>query len=251
MTGALVLLPFVLPDIAAKRKVYRDHARDLAVLGFLIASSTTAVLVALNFTTAVNVSVINAFQPTLTVLLGLAFFGERVSRPGTLGVLLALVGVLVMIFKGSATLFAELVFNNGDLLATVAMLGFSAYALTLKKRLPESLSPVEALFAIALTGSLILLPFYALETILYKPVPFGPVTLAAVLVLALLVSVLGNLMWNMGTRLIGPSRAIMFINLIPLFGAVLAVIFLDEQIHGYHLVGAVMICAGIWLLVRR
>lgn len=251
LTGALVLLPFVLPRIRARRKAYLDHAGGLALLGFLIASSTTAVLVALNFTTAVNVSVISAFQPALTVLLALAFLGERVSRFGTFGVMLALCGVLVMIFKASFTHFTELKFNSGDLIATVAMLGFSIYALNIKSKLPDSLSPAEGLFGIALTGSLMLLPFYAIETIVYKPVPFGLHTLAAVFALALLVSVLGNLAWNTGTRLIGPSRAIMFINLIPLFGAVLAVIFLDELIHGYHLAGAAMICIGIWSLVRR
>jgi drug/metabolite transporter (DMT)-like permease len=251
MAGALMILPFVLPSIVAKRQIYRDHLRDLSLLGFLIVSSTTAVLVALNFTTAVNVSLINAFQPALTVLLGLIFLGERVSRLGVLGILLALGGVLAMIFEGSLRLLAELKFNNGDLIAIAAMLGFSAYALSLRKRLPVALSPVEALFGITLTGSLMLLPFYALESVVVRPVPVGPQSLAAVLALALLVSVFGNLMWNMGNRLIGPSRAAMFINLIPLFGAILAVIFLNEQIHGYHLVGAAMICAGIWLLVRR
>lgn len=251
MAGALMILPFVLPSIAARRQIYRDHILDLSILGFLIVGSTTAVLVALNFTTAVNVSLINAFQPILTVLLALAFLGEPVSRLGGLGIVLALGGVLIMIFKGNLALFTDLEFNNGDLIAIAAMLGFSAYALNLRRRLPDALSPVEALFGITLAGCLMLLPFYALESIVYKPVPLDLRTLAAVLALALLVSVFGNLMWNTGNRLIGPSRAAMFINLIPLFGAILAVLVLGEQIHGYHLVGGVMICTGIWFLVRR
>ena len=251
MAGALIILPFVLPVAAARREAYRTHLGDLSLLGFLIVGSTTAILVALNFTTAVNVSLINAFQPVLTVLLAFVFLGENVSRAGFLGIVLALGGVLIMIFKASWARLTGLQFNGGDLIAVVSMLGFSAYALNLRSRLPRSLSPVESLFGIALTGSLMLLPFYLVESALYKPVPIDMRALVVVLVLALLVSVLGNLMWNLGNRLIGPSRAAMFINLIPLFGAILAVVFLDEQIHAYHLVGAIMICAGIWLLVRK
>ena len=80
MAGTLILLPFVLPRLAARRNDYVEHAGALAILGFLIAASTTAVLIALNFTTAVNVSVINAFQPVLTVLLAVALLGERLGR---------------------------------------------------------------------------------------------------------------------------------------------------------------------------
>ena len=117
MAGALVLEPFVLPALRLRRHLYRAHFGDLALLGFLIVGSTTAVLVALNFTTAINVSLINAFQPVLTVVLAVLFLGDRVSRAGIAGIVLALAGVILMVSNASWARLAGLQFNLGDLTA--------------------------------------------------------------------------------------------------------------------------------------
>ena len=70
-------------------------------------------------------------------------------------------------------------------------------------------------------------------------------------VLSILVSVAGMLMWTRGNQLIGPNRAAIYMNLLPLFGAILAVIFLQETIAVYHWVGGVLIAGGMWLVLRR
>jgi drug/metabolite transporter (DMT)-like permease len=68
-----------------------------------------------------------------------------------------------------------------------------------------------------------------------------------ILVLAILVTVLGNLCWYAGNRIIGPSRASIFINLIPVFGTVLAITLLDEDLQGYHLIGGGLVVLGLIL----
>ncbi len=93
----------------------------------------------------------------------------------------------------------------------------------------------------------VLLPFYLWETLTVKAVPFNTGSVAAILALALLVTVFGNLGWYAGNRIIGPSRASMFINLIPVFGSTLAIIFLDEQLLFYHLAGGVLVITGLVL----
>ena len=75
-----------------------------------------------------------------------------------------------------------------------------------------------------------LLPFYLWESATVQPVPVSSTSIAVIIVLALLVSVLGNLGWFAGNRVIGPSRAAIFINLIPVFGTALAIIFLGEEL---------------------
>ena len=72
-------------------------------------------------------------------------------------------------------------------------------------------------------------------------------SVAAVLALALLVTVLGNLCWYAGNRIIGPSRASIFINLIPVFGTLLAIGFLGERLHGYHVAGGMLVIGGLLL----
>lgn len=246
--GVLFLAPFVVPKILERREIYRAHLKILAVLGLLIVGSTSVLLVALNFTTAINVSLINAVQPVLTVLLAVVFLQDRISRSGVVGIIFALFGVVAMLSKGDWTNVSNLQLNGGDLIALAAMCGLATYALNLRK-LPGDLSVVESLFALTLMGSLMLLPFYILESLFYATVPMRSSTVVVVLELALLVSVFGNLMWNLGNQIIGPSRAAMFINLIPLFGAMLAVTFLGEKIFFYHLIGGLFICLGIWLVV--
>jgi drug/metabolite transporter (DMT)-like permease len=246
VVGILVLLPFVLRLGSKRWTVYRRHWPAFALLGFFMIGSTTLVLVALSMTSAINVSLINAVQPTLTVLFAWLFFGEALSARRTIGILCGMVGVGVMVSRANLALLAGLDFQPGDFVALLAMCGFSGYALNLH-RLPRELSGVESLFAITVAGTALLLPFYLTESATWKTVPINTTSIGAILALALLVSVFGNLMWNAGNRLIGPARAAIFINLIPVFGTVLAIVFLDERLYHYHLVGGALVGLGLYL----
>ncbi len=247
--GAIFLAPFVLPKIGELEAIYRLNLRVLTLLGSMVVGSTTILFIALNFTTALNVSLINAVQPVLTVLLAVIFLQDRITTVKLLGIFSALVGVVIMLAKGDWAVLEKLQFNAGDMIALTAMFGLASYALNLRK-LSQELSAVESLFGITVAGSLMLLPFYILESMFYATVSVRASTVIVLVELALLVSVFGNLMWNLGNQIIGPGRAAIFINLIPLFGAILAITFLGERIFVYHLLGAVMICAGVWLVMR-
>lgn len=248
--AALVLAPFVGRGVRASAARLRAHWRDVALLGTLMIGSTGLVLVALNFTTAINVSLLNALQPALTVLLARLFLHEVLSARQGFGVLAALLGMLVMITKADWAVLRGLQVNGGDLIALVAMVGFSSYAINLR-RLPAEFGLVEGLFWIIVAGCAALAPFYLLESIVYRPMPFTVQSLTVVATLAIMVSILFMLLWNAGNRRIGPSRAAVFINLVPVFGAILAVVFLGERIAAYHFAGAVLVAIGIWLVVRR
>ena len=117
--GALFLAPFVVPKILERREIYRAHLKILALLGLLIVGSTSVLLVALNFTTAINVSLINAVQPVLTVLLAVVFLQDRISRSGVVGIIFALFGVVAMMSKGDWTNVSNLQLNSGDLIAQI------------------------------------------------------------------------------------------------------------------------------------
>lgn len=248
--AALMLLPFVLPRFRGCVIACRDHAGDLALLGGLIVGSTTVILVALNFTTAINVSLINATQPTITVLFSWLFFGQRLSLAQAAGIALAFLGVAVMLTRGQPAVLISLGMNFGDVLALLAMGGFAAYAVNVR-RLPAALTPVEALFGLIVAGTALLLPFYVAESLTYRPMPVTWVAAGAALTLALLVSCLSMLLWNVGNQAVGPNRASIFMNLIPVFGASLAMAFLDETLHWFHLAGLALVGVGIRLVVGR
>ncbi len=248
--GALILLPFVAPRLARLWPLYREHWRVLALLGLLIVGSTTLVLLGLNFTTATNTSLINATQPTITALLCWLFLGDRLRSWQWLGIVIAFSGISLMLLQGDLRVLRELDFNPGDLVVLLAMFGFAAYGINIR-RIPADFHVTESLFAIILLGLVPLLPVYLVETLVYRPVPVSTESVLVVVVLALLVSVLGMLMWTRGNQLIGPNRAAIYVNLLPLFGALLAVIFLGETIRDYHIAGGLLIGSGMWLALRQ
>lgn len=248
VAGALILLPWVLKD-GSPARIFRGNMSTYVWLGGFVTLSTMLVLIALRTTTAINVSVISVFQPILTVIIAGTFLGERLRTTQLIGIFAACAGVAVMLFRGSWLAVLELEFNSGDLLTLLAVCGFSAYAINVS-RIPAGLSALESLFGIIVIGCIILLPFYLVEAIWFMAMPMDMETLWVVLVLALTVSILGMLMWNQGNRAVGPSRAAVFLNLIPVFAAVLASGFLEEQVYWFHWIGAGFIGLGIWLVVR-
>lgn len=246
VAGALILLPFVLPGLRRQWPLLRRHLGAICLLGAFMVGSTTLVLVALTQTYAINVSLINAVQPTLTVLFAWLLFGEPLSRLRALGVFCGISGVVVMVTRADLSVLAGMDLLAGDFIALLAMCGFAGYALNLR-RLPRELGVLVALFGITVSGTLMLLPFYLWETLTVKAVPVTATSISAILALALLVTVLGNLCWYAGNRIIGPSRASIFINLIPVFGTLLAIGFLGERLHGYHVAGGMLVIGGLLL----
>jgi drug/metabolite transporter (DMT)-like permease len=247
--GALILLPLVAPRLPVLIPLYREHWRVLALLGLLIVGSTTLVLLGLNFTTATNTSLINATQPTITALLCWLFLGDRLRPLQWLGIVVAFAGISLMLLQGDWRVLVELSFNPGDLVVLLAMFGFAAYGINIR-RIPAEFHVRESLFAIILLGLVPLLPLYLAESFVYRPVPASIDTVLVVVVLALLVSVVGMLMWTRGNQLIGPNRAAIYVNLLPLFGALLAVLLLGESIRPYHVAGGLLIGSGMWLALR-
>lgn len=244
--GALILLPFALPGVWRQRGSLQNHMGGFVLLGGLMVGSTTLVLIALTKTYAINVSLINAVQPTLTVLFAWVAFRERLAGLRALGVLCGMCGVVVMVTRADLGVLIHMQLFAGDFIALLAMCGFAAYALNLK-RLPREMGVVVALFVMAVFGTVMLLPFYLWETIAVQAMPVTGTSVAVIFVMALLVTVLGNLGWYAGNRIIGPARASIFINLIPVFGIVLAMAFLGEELYRYHVAGGILVVIGLVL----
>ena len=247
--SALMLLPLVATALPKLMPLYLQHWKVLGCLGALIIGSSTLVLVGLNYTTAINASVIFASQPTIIALLCWLFLGEQMRTMQYLGLAIALLGILSIVLRGDLAVLANLNPNSGDLMVLAAMFGFAAYGINIR-HLPKGFHVTESLIAIIVLGSLLLLPFYLLETTLVRPAPFNTRLLLVALAIALLSSVPGLLMWTRGNQLIGARQAAVYFNLHPLFGALLSFVFLGETIELHHLYGALLVGSGMWLVIR-
>jgi len=250
LLAAVMLLPFIATRLSTTAPVMWRSRGPLCLLGALMIGSTTIILFALQSTTAINVSVVNATQPTLTVLFAWIAFRDRLTPLQIAGIVSAFVGVLIIVSRAEWSRLFSLDMNIGDVLAVIAMGGFAIYALNIRK-IPAALNAADALFAIIVYGCALLLPFYVAETVMLKAVPITGASVAAILSLALFVSCLAMLTWNTGNRLIGPAKASIFMNLIPVFGAALAIVFLGEQLFPFHVAGGALICLGIVLVVGQ
>ena len=89
------------------------------------------------------------------------------------------------------------------------------------------------------------------ESFYVKPVSFNLKFTGIIMILALLVSILSISMWNTANAVVGPGRAAIFVNLMPVYGSVLAIVFLGEKLYLYHVAGAVLVCTGIFLVVNE
>ena len=248
--AALVLWPIVWHELPSKMALISRYRCLILLLGLLLVGSSAIFFLGLNFTTAINATLINASQPALTVLPAWLLTRDRITPRQSIGILAALGGIVVMLSQGNLVVFLALEFNAGDILALAAVLGWTIYATSLH-RLPAELGFAVTLFVIFLAGSLLVLPFYIIESALFRPMPLSVSATGIIAFLGIVTSLGGMALWNAALHTVGPNRATIFLNLVPVFGVLLAIIFLGEQLYLYHLAGAGLVGLGIVMVVSR
>ena len=136
------------------------------------------------------------------------------------------------------------------LAASLALLGLCSYVLlytVLLKKLPVELRGLPVLGYTVTLGTVLILPFYLLETWGGRPVPLSPASIASILYVAIFPSVLAYLFWNHATVRLGPERTGQFSHLIPVFGVLIATLVLGESLQTYHFAGILLVGAGLLL----
>ena len=248
--AALVLLPFVWHKLPAAWPKLKEHWRGLTgVAMFMVAGSSLSVL-APYFTTATNAVLVNASQPAITAVAAWLLSRHALTGRQSVGIVCAFTGIAVMVFRADLGALLGLEANVGDPIMLGAVIGWSLYAVQLHRQsyLP---SGDVLLFVIAVVGSVVLLPIVATETLIRGPFVFTPGVLSAMFYLTLFPTLLATFCWNRAIGTLGPNRAAIFINLIPVSGATLAMLFLGERLFAYHLAGAALVFTGIFLAARH
>lgn len=244
-TGALVLMaPFAWPRLRADWPALKRHWPATLLLGLVGVGAFNALLYSgLQFTTATNGVLIQALVPPLILLLAFLLFGERTSPLRIGAALVSAVGVGVIVLHGDLAALLTLDLGKGDALVLVGVVCWSLYTLLLRWRPP--VHPLSFLVATFLIGALAMLPLAVSEHVGGRAVIWGGAALGAFLYVATLPSLLAYLLYNRGVELIGAPRAGQFLNLMPLFGAGLAVLLLGEPFGVYQLIGVALILIGI------
>ncbi|WP_415887146.1 DMT family transporter [Neptuniibacter sp. QD37_6] len=245
----VILLPFAIPTIYKYRDVIRQYWPRLVLFGALsVAGFNTLAYIGLQTTTAMNGTLMQSSMPIMILCMSTLVLRESATMRQWLGVLLSLLGVLALISKGDPEALMSLNFNSGDLWVLLAMFVWACYSLALRWK-PKEMSGF-AFFSVSLTvGVIILVPLSLLETERALQIHWDTDLMLLISYLAIFPSILAYLFWNYGVEKLGAHKAGLFIHQVPMWGIVLSVIFLSEQVQAFHLWGIALIFTGIYLAV--
>ncbi|WP_134495999.1 DMT family transporter [Microvirga pakistanensis] len=200
-------------------------------------------------TSAVNLTIFQGAIPVLVLIGTILFFGARVIPLQVLGMIVTILGVVLVSVKADWEVLKTLSLNIGDVWMLVACVFYAGYTLGLRRRPPVSgLVFFAALAGVAFLTSLPPLAVEIAQGAAQWPTGKGWLIL---LYIGLFPSLLSQIFFIRGVELIGPARAGLFVNLVPVFGALLAVLLLGEPFAFYHALGLFLVLGGIWLAERK
>lgn len=245
----LVTLP-ALPHLRRDRQALLQSWPAILLLSTLgIAAFNTLAYSGLQYTEAINAFLLQSLMPVLIVLLSFILFREKVTRLQCLGILVSLCGAVTIIARGDAEILLSLSINRGDLMVFSAIACYAGYTVMLRKR--PHVHPLAFIATTFWLGSLILVPLYLWETLTVATLELKPTTMLVIGYVMVFPSIVSYLCYNRGVELVGANRAGLFIHLMPVFGSLMAVFFLGERFCWYHVMGILLIGAGIYLATRK
>jgi drug/metabolite transporter (DMT)-like permease len=245
----LLLLTFAHQQVRRDWPVLRSRLRFIIAMGALGFTAFNALFyVAAHSTTAVNIGIIQGSIPVFVLLGAFAFYRTPIRGLQVAGVLVTLLGVALVAGQGNLARLASLTINPGDMLMMAACACYAGYTVGLSRRpAVSSLSLFALMAAVAFISSL---PLVLVETALAQvqwPGTFGWIIIALIVVFP---SFLAQIFFMQGVALIGPGRAGIFVNLVPVFASILAVSFLKEPFELFHGIALALVLGGIWLSER-
>ena len=245
--AAAVLLPIAGAETWRARAVIRRQWPLLTVLALSgVVGFQFVVYQGLHSTTAINGVLIIATIPAVIPVFAYALDGARITPRQALGILVSTMGVAIIVLRGNLAAALALDVAAGDLWIASAVPMWALYTVLVRRR-PHALSPLALLLAIVGIGLTVLAPAYAWEASSVGGFAATPAVLAAIAYVGVAASVLAFWCWNRGIAGVGASKAGLYLHLMPVFAALLAVLFLGERLHAYHGIGMALVATGLYL----
>jgi len=243
--ATLLLLLLSLPYLRGEWGTIKANWKLLFALGAGMCTFNIFMYTALNHTSAINVSIEQAAMPIIILMANFLLFSQRSSALQIIGLLLSVVGVLVTTTAGHPLSFFTSGMNIGDAYMLFGVCFYSAYTIGLRWK--PKLHWLVFMLVIAISASIVSVPVAIVENTRHTftmPSFEGWIVLAYIVICP---SIISQICFARGVELIGGNRAAPFINLVPIFGSLLAILILREQLHWYHVVGLALVIGGIWL----
>ena len=247
----LILIPFTFKEIYKNLAYIKKNLLAIAFMGVItISTFNSVVYFALNYTQVVNAVLVLAIIPAVTIVLSSLMKVEKSNIFQIFGLILSIIGVGSIISNGDVQRIVSLSFNNGDLWMLVCVLSWALYSTLLKKN-KFKLSQFSLIQIMVSVGVLFLIPQYFYEQSIGLELNLNKAFFLILFYVVVFPALVAYYCWQKGVEIIGPNRATMFIQLMPLFSAVMAIIIFKEKFELYHFVGAAFIVSGIYLSNKK
>ena len=249
--AGLILFPFTFKELINNKNYIFKNIGFFIILGISsITIFNSIVYYSLYYTQVISGVLMISTIPVWIIFIASILNIEKTNVFQIIGVGLSLIGVICIITKADLDLIKNLDFNKGDLSMIVAMFAWAVYSALLKKKKYE-ISQLALLQVVIILGLIFLIPIYFIEMnlghLIVLELPFY-LTLSYVVIFP---GLLAFFFWIKGISIIGANRAGVFLHLMPIFGAIMAMIIFDEKFMYYHLLGAIFILAGITLSNKK
>ena len=249
--AGLILLPFTLKEIINKRKYILENIGFFTVLGITsITIFNSIVYYSLYYTQVISGVLMISTIPVWIIFISSLLNIEKTNLFQIFGVILSLIGVVFIISKANIDILKNLEFNRGDLTMIVAMLSWAIYSALLKKKKYE-VSQITLLQIVIICGLIFLIPIYFIEMNMGHMIKLGKPFYLTLTYVVIFPGLASFFFWIKGIALIGANRAGIFLHLMPIFGAIMAMIIFDEKFMFYHFLGAIFIISGITLSNKK
>ncbi len=218
----------------------------MSIAGFT--GFNTLFYVASIHTTGLNIGILQGSMPVVVMLGAFLLYGAKVMALQAIGVATTLVGVAIVASRGDAQVLLDLAFNNGDMIMLIAILFYCAYTLSLARR--PDVPPIPLFVVFAVIALITALPLAVWE---FFQADYQPPTMqgwAVTVFVAIFPSCLSQIFFLRAIDMVGPSRATVYTNLVPIFTAMLAVLILGEPFALYHALALGLVIGGIMLTQR-
>lgn len=246
LIACLILLPFAWRHIKTEAEALKRGGLYLLGLGaFGMALFNLCMYLALNYTSAINVSIEQAAMPVMIIIVNFIFMSQRAHWLQLVGLALSILGVMVTTTEGKPMLFFSNGLNRGDAIMLLGCVFYAAYTFGLRWR--PKVHWLVFMFFIAVGAFLMTIPFAVIEYTggaISTPGSAGWLLMAFIVIVP---SIISQIAFARGVEIIGANRAGLFINLVPVFGSLLAVLILGEQFNWYHGLGMLGVIGGIML----
>ncbi|PQK92438.1 DMT family transporter [Pantoea ananatis] len=246
LLALLVLTPFVLPGVIRQWQTIRPHLLRLMVLGLLgMALYQSLAYYAAHSVSALFMGIIAALIPLLTVLLSVVILRIAPTVGILAGSLISFCGLIWLVSAGNLDQLLHHGIGAGEAMMLAASASYALYGV-MTKRWSITLPVWQSLYVQIAFGVLLLLPGFLMT----PDVALTPRNLPLVAFAGLFASILAPWLWIHGVQKLGASITSIFMNLTPVFTALIAVLFLHEHLHSYHWIGGGLTLTGVLLAQR-